>query len=252
MSTRIAERADTRVRRGPVYHRQVEQGAAMVPDAGWARPERFAGQAEEVRAARQRIALFDESPEVKWDVRGRDLAGSMALLGLDGANLTAGLAQWAQVGEPGSRVLACRLTAEQLLLLAPPADAEPVGAIVRKVVSDAGGCLHATDLTTGLASLRLVGPRTPDLLRRLTAVDLDPQRFPDLACTQVGLAKIHAIVVRRDVAGLPGYSLLVGWDYGEYVWDVCLVVGHDLGIVPAGLAALRDLAEMVAPDLWSA
>ncbi len=214
----------------------------MISDEGWARPERFARPAEEVQAARGRIALFDESPEVKWDLRGRDLAGSLGSLGLEATSLSVGKAQWGQVGEGRSRVLACRLTVEQLLVLASPAEVGSVGAAVRKLAAEAGGCLHATDLTAGLASLRLVGPRTPDLLRQLTAVDLDPRRFSDLACAQVGLAKVHGIVVRRDVAGLPGYSLLVGWDHGEYVWDVCLEVGHDLGIAPAGLAAWRELA----------
>jgi heterotetrameric sarcosine oxidase gamma subunit len=241
MVVRVAERADTRVRRGPIHHRQVAQGAAMVPDAGWARPERFAGQAEEVRAATQRIALFDESPEVKWEVRGRDLEAGAASLGFDPAGLGVGRALRTTLGERSTRGLACRLTVEQLLLLGSPAEADAVGQVVRKMVAEAAGCLHATDLTAGLASLRLVGPGAPGLLRRLAAVDLDPRRFPDLACAQVGLAKVHAIVVRRDVAGLVGYTVLVGWDYGEYVWDACLEVGHDLGVVPAGLGALREL-----------
>ena len=67
--------------------------------------------------------------------------------------------------------------------------------------------------------------------------------LPDLACTRTGLAHVHATLLRQDLGRVPAYWLLVGWEYGAYVWDAVLHAGESFGIAPIGLAALHRLRD---------
>jgi sarcosine oxidase subunit alpha len=103
------------------------------------------------------------------------------------------------------------------------------------------GCVHLTNLTSALAAVQLVGPYSHELLRKLTALDLSPQRFADLTCAQGSVAKIHALVVRADVRSELAYEVYCGREFGEYLWDTLRDAGEEFGAVPFGVATQRLL-----------
>jgi aminomethyltransferase len=72
------------------------------------------------------------------------------------------------------------------------------------------------------------------VLERLSWLDLAPDRFTDGALAQGSVARIHALIVRRDTTGLTGYDLYVDRDLGAYLWDVLLEQGAPLGLKPVG------------------
>ena len=55
------------------------------------------------------------------------------------------------------------------------------------------------------------------------------------------MAHVHAMVLRKDLKGIPAYHLLVGREYGESVWESVLHAGHEFHITPFGLEAQRLL-----------
>lgn len=79
-----------------------------------------------------------------------------------------------------------------------------------------------------LASFVLGGPRAPEVLARLCAVDLRPARFADDAIAQTQVALTTALVTR--VAGAaPRYRLHVDTSLALYLWDRLCEVAADLG-----------------------
>jgi glycine cleavage system aminomethyltransferase T len=96
--------------------------------------------------------------------------------------------------------------------------------------------LEATDVTSVYANLLLMGPRSKDVLAKLTS--LDCESLADQSCAQTGIAHVHAILLREDVHSLPAFHILVSREYAESLWQSILHAGHEFDLVPFGLRAL--------------
>ena len=105
--------------------------------------------------------------------------------------------------------------------------------------------MHVTDVTSTLAAFSLVGPRSRELLSKLTSLNLTDRCLPDFSCAQTQLAKCHATLARLDASGLLAYRLFVTRDYAEFVWDALMEAGHDCGLAPIGMEAWRALGQAV-------
>jgi glycine cleavage system aminomethyltransferase T len=101
--------------------------------------------------------------------------------------------------------------------------------------------VYATDVTSVFAALLLAGPRSREVLRKLTSLNVSDTALPEGGCGQASLAHVHATLLRRDLSGVPGFLLLVSREYAESVWEAVLHAGHEAGLQPFGLEALRQL-----------
>ena len=75
----------------------------------------------------------------------------------------------------------------------------------------------------------LTGPRAPDLLAKICAVDLRPHKFADLSIAQTSVAKMSAIVVRADIQGQLAYHLLADRASALYFKDCLMDAAHEFG-----------------------
>lgn len=189
----------------------------------WRLPESFADPAVEAERARQSVGLQDVSAIGKLDLKGREVG-----------RLLGGLA-------PPDHLSILRLRPDHILLLSAPGREAQVAEVLLQALHKAPTCTHLTDVTGALTAFALVGPRAREVLAKLTSLDLRPEAFPNGACAQGGLAKVHVIIHREDWGQLPAYRLLLGRELGEYGWDVIRQAGASLGLVPFGLAAERLL-----------
>lgn len=205
-----------------LYRAQLALGARWVEDGEWRLPESFAEPEVEAERVRQGVGLQDVSPIGKLDVKGR---GAERFFDRFAARADFSL---------------LRLTPDHVILLTPPERQEQVAGLLLATLSQEP-CAHLTDVTSALSVFVLVGPRASEVLARLTPLDLRSRAFPNGACAEAGLAKVHAIISREDWGQLPAYRLLVGREHGEYAWDVIRDAGASLGLVPFGQAAARLL-----------
>jgi len=225
------------VRRSAMYRLQLAQNARFKDEAGWRIAEAYTSADGEVEAARRGVGLHDASPCGKLGIRGGDVEALAA--GLTGGPPPAvGMSAREQLG--GGAVLLCRLAADELLVLTGPADFATVEDAVTKAAEKVG-CAHPTDLTSAFAAMDLVGPRVGALLERLLPLDCSEAALPPLAVTQGELAHVHAIVLRLGER-LPAFRVLVGREYGEFVWRSLAAAGGDLGLAPIGATARARLA----------
>ena len=237
-------RWDRPVRLTALYHQHVAAGAEFVERDGWLLPRSYGNAMVEQTALREAVGLLDISESGKVDLKSDDLDAALgaAFKGLGRVDVGRAV----PAGEGGTtRVY--RLTEGQALLVTAPDALQGTLDALGKLAS-AQTCTHVTDLTSALCGLRLVGPRAPAVLERLSWLDLAPDRFADGALAQGSVARIHALIVRRDAAGgrmqyaPTGYDLYVDRDLGAYLWDVLLEQGAPLGLKPVGRDAEEGLS----------
>src|SRR5262249_52717213 len=133
-------------------------------------------------------------------------------------------------------VLACRLHADQLLLLGSPMGNDKLEPILSAAAMEkdegappglvrrfAAKQLLEIDVTSAFACFWLLGPRTDDLLRQLPHFDISAPRRPEPSeqafCAETGLAGVPTILVRPPTPILASMRILIGWDVAEYVWE---------------------------------
>jgi glycine cleavage system aminomethyltransferase T len=279
--TTIVE-APTRVQKGPrwdrpvrltaLYHEHVAAGAELVERDGWLLPRSYGNPVAEQAAVREAVGLLDISESGKADLKSDDLDAALGAAFTGIGRVEIGRA--VPAGEGGTtRVY--RLTDGQALLVTAPGALRNTLDALGKVASAQictpaeGGrrsFLRVTDLTSALCGVRLVGPSAPAVLERLSSLDLAPDRFADGALAQGSVARIHALIVRRDAAGgrmqyagrayaiRPyGYDLYVDRDLGAYLWEILLEQGAPLGLKPVGRdQAISDQPSAVSQSPHSA
>jgi sarcosine oxidase subunit alpha len=216
------------IKRTAMYRKHLALGAMTTDYYGWEAAEQFTSPDEEARRVREGVGLSDVSWLGKLDVKGK------------GVNLKSQISNLkSQIPNPKSLL---SLEQGHWLVMCEPQDFDGVWEELERLAA-AADCLHVTDVTPVYAALLIAGPKSRDVLHKLTEIDVSDAAMLDLSCSQTGLAHVHAIFIRQDMGDLLSYRLLVGREYGEYIWDALMHAGHEEGIVPFGLEAQRLLSE---------
>jgi glycine cleavage system aminomethyltransferase T len=100
---------------------------------------------------------------------------------------------------------------------------------------------RAIDVTSVYSCFRLVGPRSRDILSKLTSLNVSDVALANLSCGQASLAHVHTIVMREDIKSIPAFHLLVSREYGESVWESIIDAGDEFHLCPFGLSTLWSL-----------
>jgi 4-methylaminobutanoate oxidase (formaldehyde-forming) len=98
-----------------------------------------------------------------------------------------------------------------------------------------------TDVTSGLAQINVQGPRSRELLQRLTSADLSNEAFGFRAAREIDLGYARVLCVRITYLGELGYELYVPAEQAVHVHDRLVAEGAAVGLVRAGLKALSSL-----------
>ena len=117
---------------------------------------------------------------------------------------------------------------------------------------------HLPDSGTALRSLRaelvgfsIAGPRSRELLARLTAEDVSNEAFPFLSFREMDLGMIPAKVGRLTFTGDLGYEFWVEADYELALYELLLAAGGDLGLRHFGARALLSLRLEKSFGTWA-
>jgi dimethylglycine dehydrogenase len=96
-------------------------------------------------------------------------------------------------------------------------------------------------LRSELTGFSIAGPRSRELLQRLTHVDVSTAAFPFLSFREMDLGMIPAKVGRITFTGDLGYEIWVDVDYQRALYDLLTQTGRDLGLRLFGGRALNAL-----------
>jgi 4-methylaminobutanoate oxidase (formaldehyde-forming) len=245
------------VRRVPLYDRFREAGAAFGQAEGWERanwfepgrvdpkvihdfdaPSWFPALREEVRATREAVALYDLSTYSKFLIQGPDAAEGLQRLCATRLDMPVGRIVYSLFcNERGGIELdptVTRMAADRFLLLAPTLAQRRAEMLLRAGLPPGA---VVTDVTGGWATLHLAGPRSRELLARLTDEELSNEAFPFLSARELEVGRSTAWAFRVSFTGELGWELMTTTEFVADLYDRILAAGADLGLRLAGAFA---------------
>jgi heterotetrameric sarcosine oxidase gamma subunit len=127
-----------------------------------------------------------------------------------------------------------RLGEDRFLVLAPTLAQRHTEMLLRDGLP-AGATV--TDVTSGWATMHLAGPRSRELLARLTDEDLSNEGFPFLTAREIEVARSKAWAYRVSFTGELGWELSVPTEFVADLYEHVVEAGADLGLRHAGAFA---------------
>ena len=260
------------VRQSPLHQRLVSQGACFGVVAGWERPNWYAPEgvdpvyeyswgrqnwfshsAQEHMAVRQAVGLFDQTSFAKFLLQGADAESVLQRLMANDVGVEPGsLVYTAMLNARGGIVsdLTVNRIAEDTYMIVTSAGSvtRDYTWMRRHIPDDARATL--TDVSSSYAVLSVMGPRSRDLLSRLTDADLSNEAFPFLTSKEIYLGYAPVRASRITYVGELGWELYVPSEYACNVYDSIAQVGSEFGLMLAGYHALDSLRLEKAYRSW--
>ncbi len=238
------------MKRTPLYHSHLELNARMVDFAGWEMPVQYAGALKEHLAVRTAAGLFDVSHMGQIEIRGSDaLEFTQHMTCNDASRLEDGQAQYSALLYPEGTfvddVVIYRIHARYLLLCVNASNREKDA---QWLLEHRHGDVEIRDASDEYAQLALQGPRSQEILQRLTRLELDTLHYYRFTLGRV--ADADCLVSRTGYTGEDGFELYLSPPGAAKVWDALLDAGKSDGIQPAGLAARNTLRLEVRYPLY--
>ena len=97
----------------------------------------------------------------------------------------------------------------------------------------------------------MAGPKSRQLLERLTNASLSNEDFPFFQSRKLTIAGIDALSLRLSFTGDLGWELYVAAARQLDLYDALLEAGHDLGVRPVGSRSLLSLRVEKGYGSWS-
>lgn len=247
------------IRRSPLHEHLRARGAVFGEVAGWERANWFAtrdqpreyrhdwgrqnwfdNQRSEHLALRTGVGLLDMSSFGKIRVEGRDALSFLQRLCGNDVEVPAGRIVYTQMlnarGGIECDLTVTRLSETAFLLVVPGATVQRDLTWLRRHLGDAFATI--TDITAAEAVIAVMGPRSRDLLSRVSPDDLSDPAHPFAAAREIeigmGLARAHRITYVGEL----GWELYVPSDQAAHVFETLLDAGEDVGLTLCGLHAM--------------
>lgn len=249
------------VRTTPVYGRLKQEGAVFGAVYGLEYPLWFAPPGvepvedgtfrrsvahpvigDECRAVREAVGLVEISNFGKYSVTGPDAEPWLSRLFANKTPRIGRVSLSPMLNESGMLVgdmSVARLSASEFLLFG-AGQAEDYH--MRWFEQHRGGLdVEVRSLRAEMVGLAIAGPRSRDLLARLTRDDVSNQAFPFMAFRRLEVGLVPALVGRLSYTGELGYEFWVKPEYQLALLDRLLEEGAELGIRLFGTRALASL-----------
>ena len=248
------------LRLSPVHARTAAAGACFGETAGWERPLWYASGAaapvphysygrqnwfplvaEEVRAVRERVALFDQSPFAKFAVQGPDAEAVLQRICANDVAVPPGRIVYTQWLNPRGGIEAdltiARIAEDLYWAVTGAAVARRDWGWLTGQVPDGARCT-VTDISSGWAVLGVMGPASRAVLQ---AAAEEPELLENAACpfghwVDVALGPVPARAMRLSYMGELGWEVYVPAEFALAAYDLLRDAGAAHGLRAAGAA----------------
>lgn len=228
------------MKRTAFYDIHKSLGAKIVDFAGFEMPVQYSGIIEEHSAVRNNIGVFDVSHMGEFQVRGKDaLAFLQRVTVNDVAKLNEGKVQYSAICYPDGGIIDDLLVyhaGDHYMLVV---NASNIDKDFQWLQSQVKGDVHLKNASDDFSLLAIQGPRSRDLLQKLTDVPLSTIEYYHFKRGNV--AGIPMIISRTGYTGELGFEIYFEPSpaMGKKVWDAVFAAGKEFGVAPVGLGA-RD------------
>jgi 4-methylaminobutanoate oxidase (formaldehyde-forming) len=251
------------IRRSPFHDRLKALGAGMTEAAGWERPGFFGAPGttpeigysygrqswfdacgEECRNTAENVTLFDQSCFVKYRVEGRDALAVLNRVSANQIDVPVGrvvYTQWLnEAGGIEADVTVTRLSETAFLVVTIAVSQRRDLAWLMRHIPEGAHCF-AHDVTSGLPTLALMGPKARALLSTLTPADLSDAAFPFATSREIDLGFARVRASRLTFVGEQGYELFMPAEFAAHVFDRLAQAGEAFGLRMGGFFAINAM-----------
>jgi 4-methylaminobutanoate oxidase (formaldehyde-forming) len=250
------------MRRSVLHDRLAARGAVFGVAAGWERANWFATAgvepryvytygrqnwfhraAAEHRAVREAVGFFDQSSLAKLMLQGPDVVAVLQRLCANDVDVPAGRIVYTQMlnarGGIECDLTVARLAEDAFLVVTIAAAATHDADWIRRGIGEARVVM--TDVTSAFTVLGLMGPRSRDLLSRLTDADLSNTAFPFGTTREIELGHAMVRATRITYVGELGWELYIPAEFALHVYEAIVDAGQTFGLGHAGYHAMDSL-----------
>ena len=251
------------VRRSILHDRLAAHGACFGETAGWERPNWYAPagvkaeyeysygrqnwfdySAAEHQAVRNAVGIFDQSSFAKFVVQGPDAEAVLNRISANNMSVPVGKVVYTQwLNERGGIEADLTVTREALdrylVVTAAATQTRDFSWLQRNIPADARAM--AIDVSSSMAVLGVMGPRSRELLSQLTEADMSPAAFPFGTSQIIDLGYARVRASRITYVGELGWELYIPTECAPGVFDALMQVAPSVGGRLAGYHALNSL-----------
>jgi len=256
----------------PLYDRLKAHGAVFGSKLGWERPNWFAPDGVEARDVyamgrqnwfahvgaehahvREAVGIFDQSSFAKYEVTGRDAARALERVCANRVDRAPGRLAYTQLlnsrGGIECDLTVARLSEDRFYIVTGTGFRTHDAAWIAEHLP--AGDVTLRDVTEDWGVLSLMGPKSRDVLARVTAADVSNAAFPFGHLREIAVAGATVRALRVTYVGELGWELHVPLDATGAVFDALMAAGAGEGIRPVGYRALDSLRLEKGYRAWS-
>jgi sarcosine oxidase, subunit alpha len=233
-------------KRTPMHDIHKNAGAIFRRVGVWERPRYFSSDltsADEIDAVRNRVGVIDVSTLGKFRLFGPDALRALQRVYIsDMSRVREGKLKYsAMLNHDGMIVddgVVTKVGENDYYFTASTGRAGGTVEWFRYHTRYEGWNFNLVNLTDALAAVNLAGPKSREVLAKLTETDIPNEAFPYMGYRQIILAgRIPVRVLRVGFVGELSYELHFPASYGQAVLDLLMEAGKEFGIRPFGLEA---------------
>jgi 4-methylaminobutanoate oxidase (formaldehyde-forming) len=264
------------LRRSPLYDKLKAQGASFGEKLGWERPNWFADlaggeEAEDVysykrqnwfdavgrehQAARERVAVFDQTSFAKFLLVGRDAEKALSWIAANDVAKQPGHLVYTQMlntrGGIECDLTVGRLSETEYYIVTGTGFATHDFDWISRSIPE-GLYARLIDVTSSNAVLSVMGPRSRDVIQGLTDHNMSNAAFPFGKIKRVTIAGSPTLALRITYVGELGWELHVPVEFAASIYDALMAVGEPHGIANAGYRAIESLRLEKGYRAWGA
>ena len=220
---------------------------------GWGRQNWFENNAEEHRAVREQVGVFEQTSFSKFLVQGRDAERVLNRVATANLSVPTGKIVYTQfLNEHGgieADLTVTRLAEDSYLVVTAAFTHTHVEALIRARIPNDAHCV-VTDVSGAYSMLNLQGPNSRALLQRLTGRALSNEEFPFGTCQPLQIGYQTLLALRITYVGELGWELYVPTAFTLPVYDALIEAGRDFGLRHCGYHTLNSLRIEKAYREW--
>jgi glycine cleavage system T protein len=283
------------VRVSPFHSRLQELGAVFFESAGWERAQWFERQdggrktaersprlpspvsrhdewaarywspliADEHRATRERVGMFDLTAFTKLEITGPQALSFLQRLAANQMEQPIGKVTYTSMlndkGGIECDLTVTRLDEQRFLVITGAGMGMHDLAWLKKQLPDSGRhgelvepSVRINDLTSQWCCVGVWGPRARDLMQRVTKHDVSNTAFPYLTAQQFYMGYIPILAIRISYAGELGWEIYTPTEYGLKLWDMLWEAGQSFSVMAVGSGAFDSLRLEKGYRFWGA
>ncbi len=251
------------IRKSAFHERLVEAGAHFGEYAGWEYPEWFAPaggepkaelgwgkqnwfeyRAAEHKATRENVTIMDYSVMGKVLVQGTDAEKYLNLICANNVAVPVGTCVYTQwlndTGTIEADLTVTRMAEDEFMILTGDGTITAVLAWLRRHIPPEAHVM-VSNITSSYSVLNIQGPKSRELLSKITNADMSNEAFPFLTMQEIEISYAPIIAIRVTYVGELGWELYIPTEFSLHVFDTIIEAGKEFNLKHIGIQALDTL-----------